>query len=234
MALSAEHSQEGKHEGFLATEVITGEEDEELVKSVRCKVFTLGEDGSWRERGTGGLRLLRTKEEPYRYRLIMRADAVLRVLLNVPIFKGFSYRPTQDKFLTFASPTNASTGNEVTSPPKESPESEPTGRSKPQFQQYLCRFGKPETRKDIIESIEECLKYLRARESETVTRDKPEDVGDDYSKAPLSLSRPEERFGGAGKPDEYPTTDTSGSAYQTHDHDGDENTCESVDASDLV
>lgn len=161
LALSAELSQEDKHEGFSATEVITGEENEELIKSVRCKIFTLAEDQSWRERGTGGLRLLRTKEEPYRYRLIMRADAVLRVLLNVPIFKGFSYRPTQDKFLTFAStvgldPPNGSGPAATATDGKEGGEP-----SKAQFHQYLCRFGKPEARQEIIDSIEECLKELR-------------------------------------------------------------------------
>ncbi|WAQ88103.1 hypothetical protein PtA15_9A228 [Puccinia triticina] len=173
LALSAELGQEDKHEGFLATEVITGEENEELVKSVRCKMFTLGEDQSWRERGTGGLRLLRTKEEPYRYRLIMRADAVLRVLLNVPIFNGFSYRPTQDKFLTFASTValNPSTG----SGPGSTAPAELEGESgKTQFQQYLCRFGKPEARQEIIDSIEQCLKELARSNPDQSTQDDKE------------------------------------------------------------
>ncbi|EFP78200.1 uncharacterized protein PGTG_04156 [Puccinia graminis f. sp. tritici CRL 75-36-700-3] len=165
LALSAELGQEDKHEGFLATEVITGEENAELDKSVRCMKFTLGEDQSWRERGTGGLRLLRTKEEPYRYRLIMRADAVLRVLLNVPIFHGFSYRPTQDKFLTFASTValepSAGSGSGTTAPAEN--EGEP---GKTQFQQYLCRFGKPEARQEIIDSIERCLKDLNQQQKQ--------------------------------------------------------------------
>jgi len=173
LALSAELGQEDKHEGFSATEVITGEENEELVKSVRCKIFTLGDDQSWRERGTGGLRLLRTKEEPYRYRLIMRADAVLRVLLNVPIFKGFSYRPTQDKFLTFASTVALDPPN-GTAPGAVEPEGEP---SKTQFQQYLCRFGKPETRQEMMDSIEECLKELD-RKSDSSSPADPENPAD--------------------------------------------------------
>lgn len=65
----------------------------------------------------------------------MRADAVLRVLLNVPIFKGFSYRPTQDKFLTFAS-TVALDPPDGTATGAVEPEGKP---SKAQFQQYLCR-----------------------------------------------------------------------------------------------
>ncbi|KNZ55473.1 uncharacterized protein VP01_2669g1 [Puccinia sorghi] len=173
LALSAELGQEDKHEGFSATEVITGEENEELVKSVRCKIFTLGDDQSWRERGTGGLRLLRTKEEPYRYRLIMRADAVLRVLLNVPIFKGFSYRPTQDKFLTFAS-TVALDPPDGTATGAVEPEGKP---SKAQFQQYLCRFGKPETRQEMMDSIEECLKELD-RKSDSTSPVDPENPAD--------------------------------------------------------
>ncbi|KAI7943548.1 hypothetical protein MJO28_011076 [Puccinia striiformis f. sp. tritici] len=160
LALDAGLADEDKHEGFLATEVITGEENEELIKTVRCKMFTLGEDQSWRERGTGGLRLLRSKDEPSRYRLIMRADAVLRVLLNVPIFNGFSYRPSQDKFLTFGSTVvlDATSSSSTVTEGEEVGTGE--GGNKTQFQQYLCRFGKPEARQEMIDSIEECLKDI--------------------------------------------------------------------------
>ncbi|MBW0497000.1 hypothetical protein O181_036715 [Austropuccinia psidii MF-1] len=172
LALSAELSQEDKCEGFLAQEVITGEEDEVLIKSIRCKVFTLGDDGSWHERGSGGLRLLRTKQKPYRYRFIMRADAVLRVLLNVPIFKGFSYRPTQDKFLSFASQVTSSSIK-----PSEIVDGEINGQAdsqaKSQFQQYLCRFGRTEARQEMIDSIEGCLVDLNSKSEE----DQNDDLG---------------------------------------------------------
>ncbi|KAI9620270.1 hypothetical protein H4Q26_013839 [Puccinia striiformis f. sp. tritici PST-130] len=76
LALDAGLADEDKHEGILATKV---------------KI-------NYGEKENGGLRLLQSKDEP-----IMRADAVLQVLLNVLIFNGFSDRPTQDMFLTFGS-----------------------------------------------------------------------------------------------------------------------------------
>ncbi|KNE94629.1 hypothetical protein PSTG_11992 [Puccinia striiformis f. sp. tritici PST-78] len=120
-------------------------------------MFTLGEDQLWRERGTGGLRLLQSKDEP-----IMRADAVLQVLLNVLIFNGFSDRPTQDMFLTFGSTVVldlTSTSSTVTGGEEEAVGTG-EGGSKTQFQQYLCRFGKPEARQEMMDSIKECLKNI--------------------------------------------------------------------------
>ncbi|KAH9456872.1 hypothetical protein Pst134EA_020782 [Puccinia striiformis f. sp. tritici] len=136
LALDAGLADEDKHEGILATK---------------------GEDQLWRERGTGGLRLLQSKDEP-----IMRADAVLQVLLNVLIFNGFSDRPTQDMFLTFGSTVVldlTSTSSTVTGGEEEAVGTG-EGGSKTQFQQYLCRFGKPEARQEMMDSIKECLKNI--------------------------------------------------------------------------
>lgn len=163
LALAADLGGEDKHAGFGAKELITGEENENLVKSVRCKVFTLEEDGTWHERGSGGLRLLRNKSEPSRYRLIMRADAVHRVLLNVPIFKGFSYVASQEKFLSFAS-TVVNTDPLVSSTSKESGDGgETTSTSNSQFQKYLCKFSRTEARQEMIDSIQQCLTDLASR-----------------------------------------------------------------------
>ncbi|CAH7688487.1 hypothetical protein BY996DRAFT_7477922 [Phakopsora pachyrhizi] len=173
--LSEDQDFEGKTDGFSVKEVITGEENEDLIKSVRCKVFFLGDDNSWHERGSGALRLLCTKEQPYRYRLIMRADAVLRVLLNVPIFKGFNCQPSQDKFLSFVSPTPVNQTSESEG------KQEDGGSTKSQFQQYLCRFGKPEARQEIMDCINDCLLELKSRSDETVVANSiSEPKGDDF------------------------------------------------------
>lgn len=61
-----------------------------------------------------------------------------RVLLNVPVFKGFNFVPSQDRFLSFASTV---TGIEV-SVSKVTPsgvEDQNAAPSSSQFQQYLCR-----------------------------------------------------------------------------------------------
>ncbi|KAJ9474155.1 Ran-specific GTPase-activating protein 2 [Pseudozyma hubeiensis] len=68
----------------------TGEEDEESIHSIRAKLYTMAEDQSWKERGTGTLRvnIPKTSSEKRPARLVMRADGILRVILNVPLFKG--------------------------------------------------------------------------------------------------------------------------------------------------
>lgn len=78
----------------------TGEEDEESIHSIRAKLYTMAEDQSWRERGTGTLRVNVPKKSSDKRpaRLVMRADGVLRVILNVALFKGMKCE-LQEKFV---------------------------------------------------------------------------------------------------------------------------------------
>ncbi|KAI2638288.1 hypothetical protein GGS21DRAFT_488999 [Xylaria nigripes] len=63
-------------------EVITHEESEEQVFSMRCKMFRfVQESREWKERGTGPLRLLKHKENG-KIRLVMRRDKTLKVCAN--------------------------------------------------------------------------------------------------------------------------------------------------------
>ncbi|PWY97232.1 PH domain-like protein, partial [Testicularia cyperi] len=68
----------------------TGEEDEETIHSIRAKLYTMSEDQSWKERGTGTLRVNvpKTSTGKRSARLVMRADGILRVILNVSLFQG--------------------------------------------------------------------------------------------------------------------------------------------------
>lgn len=85
-------------------EVHTGEEDEETRHQTRGRLFHLSEDGAWKERGTGTLKINVKRHAGQRARLIMRADAVHRVLLNAPLFHGMSVSIAQDpKFVKIAS-----------------------------------------------------------------------------------------------------------------------------------
>lgn len=74
--------------------LITGEEEEETIFTIKAKLFALDvESGQWKERGVGPLRLNRTvrltdTDKPKPPRLVMRADAVYRVIMNVTLFKG--------------------------------------------------------------------------------------------------------------------------------------------------
>ncbi|BGP12682.1 hypothetical protein JCM10213v2_000599 [Rhodosporidiobolus nylandii] len=92
---------------FTEQERFTGEEDEETVHQVRCKVFVM-EDGNWKERGTGPLRVNQKGkkaaaegEEKGSARLVMRADATHRLLLNAPLFREFSIEVSNEKYVRF-------------------------------------------------------------------------------------------------------------------------------------
>ncbi|RPB24609.1 hypothetical protein L211DRAFT_178252 [Terfezia boudieri ATCC MYA-4762] len=87
-----------KSEVFQETEVITGEENEVTICHYRAKTYHFDKTASaWKERGVGTLKLLASKidlnaladnpDAPIKrkYRLIMRADAVHKVILNVPL-----------------------------------------------------------------------------------------------------------------------------------------------------
>lgn len=84
--------------------VTTGEEDEYTVHSVKAKLLVIdGKSDNWKERGTGTLRINTKKTDgTSATRLIMRADSVFRVILNVPLFPGMKVWIMQEKFVRFA------------------------------------------------------------------------------------------------------------------------------------
>ncbi|KAG2175667.1 hypothetical protein INT43_001314 [Umbelopsis isabellina] len=85
-------------------ELTTGEEDEYTVHSVKAKLLVIdGKSENWKERGTGTLRINTKKTNgTSATRLIMRADSVFRVILNVPLFPGMKVWIMQEKFVRFA------------------------------------------------------------------------------------------------------------------------------------
>ena len=70
-------------------EVKSGEEDEEILISIRSKLFIFGETlldkgtgkKTWRERGIGEAKILRHKEHQ-RLRLLMRQETTMKVIAN--------------------------------------------------------------------------------------------------------------------------------------------------------
>ncbi|KAL1968595.1 hypothetical protein VTN77DRAFT_1805 [Rasamsonia byssochlamydoides] len=85
---------EKEDERFFAQEIETGEEGEKTYFSCKAKLFHFT-GGEWKERGVGTFKVnVREPEDPEKdkttARMIMRADGVLRVMLNTPIFKGMT------------------------------------------------------------------------------------------------------------------------------------------------
>ncbi|GAA5834425.1 hypothetical protein JCM9279_004312 [Rhodotorula babjevae] len=88
---------------YTKQETVTGEEEERLLHSVRCKLYAMSE-GQWAERGTGNLKLNETNKDDGNKgaRLLMRADATHRLLLNAPLFKAFSIEVHSEKYVRFS------------------------------------------------------------------------------------------------------------------------------------
>ena len=90
--------------------VLTGEEDESTTYQNRTKLYVMESDGGWRERGVGTLRLNVRRSDGRGARLgelsrrvfslvcgqktnclsVMRAEGVLRLILNVSLYVGMS------------------------------------------------------------------------------------------------------------------------------------------------
>ncbi|RSH92418.1 hypothetical protein EHS25_008833 [Saitozyma podzolica] len=70
--------------------VPTGEEEEETVYATRVKLYIMQSDGGWRERGVGALKLNVRRSDGLGARLVMRAEGVLRLVLNVSLYVGMT------------------------------------------------------------------------------------------------------------------------------------------------
>ncbi|KAE8390843.1 hypothetical protein BDV23DRAFT_77724 [Aspergillus alliaceus] len=88
-----EFEQEKTDERFFERPIETGEEEEKTYFSSKAKLFQFS-NGEWKERGIGtfkvNVKITDGEEDKKATRLIMRADGVLRVMLNTPIFTGMT------------------------------------------------------------------------------------------------------------------------------------------------
>jgi Ran-binding protein 3 len=90
---------------FAPVHMLTGEEDEFTQYQIpRAKLFVL-EGTDWKERGVGQLRL-NTKtslaDDKMSARMVMRSEAVHRLILNISLFAEMNVTLAQDKFLRFS------------------------------------------------------------------------------------------------------------------------------------
>ncbi|PSR73097.1 hypothetical protein PHLCEN_2v11044 [Hermanssonia centrifuga] len=74
-------------------ETKTYEEDEDVLFKMRAKLFRFASDSAeWKERGTGDVRLLQSKETK-KIRLVMRRDKTLKVCANHTISADMKLQP---------------------------------------------------------------------------------------------------------------------------------------------
>ncbi|KAL3466388.1 hypothetical protein BJX64DRAFT_274641 [Aspergillus heterothallicus] len=140
----AEFAEDKTDERFFERRIETGEEEEKTYFSCKAKLFHFS-DKEWKERGLGtfkvNVKVTNGVEDKKSARMIMRADGVLRVMLNSPLFKGMKIgdatgKEPRSKQINLASlessrtvplllrarsnPTaDASTANKTTEPPQQ-------------------------------------------------------------------------------------------------------------------
>lgn len=83
----------------MQIDVKTGEEDEDLLYVHRAKLFRMCEDGEWKERGLGDVKILRHKHSK-NLRVVMRREKVLKICLNHAL-SGDIYKPKDEKSWLF-------------------------------------------------------------------------------------------------------------------------------------
>ena len=80
-------------------EVKTNEEDEDVQFKIRAKLFRFDKESKeWKERGTGAIKI-NVHRPSASARLVMRLDAVLKLILNVKLFPGMQCHLDQERFL---------------------------------------------------------------------------------------------------------------------------------------
>jgi Ran-binding protein 3 len=90
--------------------VTTGEEDERTAYHVRAKLYVLHDGNSWKERGTGVLKLNVRAADGGGARLVMRKEAVHALILNVALFSGMSFATAQDpRYIRFSAIEDSAT-----------------------------------------------------------------------------------------------------------------------------
>lgn len=82
---------------YEEVETVTGEEDENNILEINCKLFTFI-DQNWEERGRGMLRLNDSKKASYS-RVVFRASGSLRVLLNTKVWSDMVCERASQKSL---------------------------------------------------------------------------------------------------------------------------------------
>ncbi|XP_051162746.1 E3 SUMO-protein ligase RanBP2-like [Leptopilina boulardi] len=119
-------------------DVITGEENEEIIYSHRAKLFRFDTNTKeWKERGIGDIKLLKHNETK-KLRLIMRRDQILKLCLNHALTSDIDITVRDEKTWTWSA-ADYSEG-EI------------------EYSQFACRFKTPEIAKEFKTSIDNALK----------------------------------------------------------------------------
>ncbi|KAI8985420.1 hypothetical protein BDB01DRAFT_788168 [Pilobolus umbonatus] len=127
-------------------EIKTGEEDEDTIYQTKAKLFIVdNKKGSIKERGVGTFRIKAKDEESKRSthtRLLMRADSVFKVILNISLYPGMKIELAQERFIRFMAfeQENKADGSIETIPVH-----------------YALRLNSPATARRVYDEITSCI-----------------------------------------------------------------------------
>ncbi|XP_037076261.1 LOW QUALITY PROTEIN: E3 SUMO-protein ligase RanBP2-like [Pollicipes pollicipes] len=126
-------------------EVKTGEEDEEVLYSHRCKLYRFEkETGEWKERGLGDIKLLEHRQTK-KIRLLMRREQVLKICLNHRLTAELEFSMKDDKSVVWACTDYA--------------------EAEPRDEVLTARFKTPQVAADFVAAVQKAQARLNASPS---------------------------------------------------------------------
>uniref|UniRef100_A0A1Q3F444 Putative nuclear pore complex component n=1 Tax=Culex tarsalis TaxID=7177 RepID=A0A1Q3F444_CULTA len=132
-------------------EVKTGEEDEEQIFCGRSKLLRMV-DREWKERGLGDLKILKSKTDPGKYRIVMRREQVHKIAANHTITPELIIKPMEknNKCYTWAAMDFAD--------------------EEPKKETFCARFSTPELAKEFFDKFNQAkdeVARLRNQQSDS-------------------------------------------------------------------
>lgn len=135
-------------------ELKSGEENEKLLGEYKAaklyRSVTVDGKSTWQQRGVGTLKINLNKNDEKDARLVIRADSVLKLILNAKIFKGMKFSPFQEQSIIFS--VHKSQICEQLTPEELSKE--------PEFIPHLIRFDQKSERADFKNKVEDIVAKL--------------------------------------------------------------------------
>ncbi|XP_053352928.1 RANBP2-like and GRIP domain-containing protein 5/6 isoform X1 [Clarias gariepinus] len=123
-------------------DLITGEESEECLYTIRVKLFRFDNDtNQWKERGVGNLKLLKNSQNG-RLRVLMRREQVLKVCANHWITTTMNLKPLSGSDRAWLWLANDFSDGD------------------PKLEQLAAKFKTPELAEEFKQKFEECQKLL--------------------------------------------------------------------------
>ncbi|KAG2373003.1 hypothetical protein C9374_012946 [Naegleria lovaniensis] len=135
-------------------ELKSGEENEKLLGEYKAaklyRSVTVDGKSTWQQRGVGTLKINLNKNDEKDARLVIRADSVLKLILNAKVFKGMKFSPFQEQSIIFS--VHKSQLCEQLTPEELSKE--------PEFIPHLIRFDQKNERADFKTKVESIVAKL--------------------------------------------------------------------------